>query len=303
MKGRYATPLAFKKAIEQRLRNEVAESGIDLQRRRQLLVFDRYLARVFGVFGEAAILKGGLVLELRLANARTTKDVDLGLVGDPEEILLGLQEAGRLDLEDHMSFKVGMDLHHPVIQAAGLPYEGRRYRAETYLAGKIYGVPFRIDIALAEPLVGRAEILEGSSFLSFAGFTPARFRVYPVEAHLAEKLHAFTLPRERLNSRVKDLPDLALLASVRPIEAAALRIAIDRTFENRDTHPVPKVLPQPPAEWKPVYARLADSDDLAWKSLDELTDRVRRFLDPILDDPSGCWDPQEWTWRSSGNLR
>ena len=273
---------------------------MDLQRRRQLLVFDRYLARIFSVFGEAAVLKGGLVLELRLENARTTKDVDLGLSGDSAKILPRLQEAGRLDLGDYMSFKVQSDLHHPVIQAAGLPYEGRRYRAEASFAGKIYGAPFGIDVALAESLMGNSEVVKGSPFLSFAGFAPTRFRVYPVETHVAEKLHAYTLPRQRLNSRVKDFPDLALLASVRPIEAAALRATIDRTFEKRATHHVPSVMPQPPTEWEPTYARLAESDALAWKTLDELTDRVRRFLDPVLDDPSGSWDPQDWSWSGTG---
>ena len=43
----YATPLAFETAVEQRLRNEAAASGMDLQRRRQLFVFDRFLARLF----------------------------------------------------------------------------------------------------------------------------------------------------------------------------------------------------------------------------------------------------------------
>ena len=50
--------------------------------------------------GAAAILKGGLALELRLDRARTTKDVDLRMVGSPEGILERLQEAGRLDLGD-----------------------------------------------------------------------------------------------------------------------------------------------------------------------------------------------------------
>jgi nucleotidyltransferase AbiEii toxin of type IV toxin-antitoxin system len=46
-------------------------------------VFDRLLARVTRVLGKAAMLKGGLVLELRLERARTTRDVDLRLVGSP----------------------------------------------------------------------------------------------------------------------------------------------------------------------------------------------------------------------------
>ena len=68
---RYSTPLAFKQALEQRLRASTT-TGIAFARRRQLLVFDRFLARLAQLAGDAVTLKGGLVLELRLARARTT---------------------------------------------------------------------------------------------------------------------------------------------------------------------------------------------------------------------------------------
>lgn len=294
----YATDLAFKAAVEQRLRNEVETSGMHLVRLRQLLVFDRYLARVFAVFQDAAVLKGGLVLELRLERARTTKDIDLRLMGDPDDVLRKLQEAGRMDLGDYISYKVQMDPRHPVIRAEGLSYEGRRYRGEALLAGRLYGMPFGIDVALAEPLVGSPETVEGSRFLSFAGLEPAIFRIYPVETHVAEKLHAYTLPRERPNSRVKDLPDLALLASSRFIDARRLRAAIDETFKYRGTHQVPREFPDPPGSWSPIYANMAKSDDLAWKTLDELKSVVSRFLGPVLEDRPGRWDPVGWTWCS-----
>jgi hypothetical protein len=80
-----------------RLRS-ASTSGTDFERTRQLLIFDRFLARVVQVVGDAVTLKGGLVIELRLARARTTKDVDLRLIGSPEDVLVHLQEAGRLDL-------------------------------------------------------------------------------------------------------------------------------------------------------------------------------------------------------------
>lgn len=51
----YKTPEAFKAAIDQRLR-QVAGAGIAITRRRQLLVFDRHLARIALVFGDAAVL-------------------------------------------------------------------------------------------------------------------------------------------------------------------------------------------------------------------------------------------------------
>ena len=48
----YATPLAFKQALEQRLKTSSA-TGVDFGRRRQLLVFDRFLARLAQVAGDA----------------------------------------------------------------------------------------------------------------------------------------------------------------------------------------------------------------------------------------------------------
>jgi hypothetical protein len=64
-------------------------------------------------------------------------------------------------------------------------------------------------------------------------------RLYPIETHIAEKLHAYTMPRTRPNTRVKDLPDMALLATAEPLEAARLRAALERTFAFRATHPLP----------------------------------------------------------------
>jgi len=90
----YASPESFKQALEQRLRAS-AKTGAEFARKRQLLVFDRFLARIVAVLGDAATLKGGLVLELRLERARTTKDVDLRMVGSPDDVLAKLQEAGQ----------------------------------------------------------------------------------------------------------------------------------------------------------------------------------------------------------------
>ena len=104
----YSSPEAFKQALEQRLRT-ATKTGADLARKRQLLVFDRFLARVVALLGDAATLKGGLVLEMRLERARTTKDVDLRLTGPPGNALATLQEAARRDLGDFMAFEVGPD--------------------------------------------------------------------------------------------------------------------------------------------------------------------------------------------------
>jgi predicted nucleotidyltransferase len=88
--------------------------------------------------------------------------------------------------------------------------------------------------------------------MAFAGIAPPTLRLYPVESHIAEKLHAYTLRRAGENSRVKDLPDLALLGKVREIDADRLRWALEQTFTFRKTHPVPSSVLEPPASWAEV---------------------------------------------------
>jgi hypothetical protein len=118
-----------------------------------------------------------------------------------------------------------------------------------------------------------------------------------VETHLAEKLHAYTLPRSRPNSRIKDLPDFALLASTGPIDAERLRSALRLTFTFRKTHELPTTFPDPPPEWSAPYARMALTDELPWQTFPALVSAVRTFLEPALNGTTlGVWDPGTWTW-------
>ena len=167
----YSSPEAFKQALEQRLRTST-KTGAAFARKRQLLVFDRFLARMVAVLGEAVTLKGGLVLELRLERARTTKDVDLHMVGSPDGVLAKLQQTARHDLGDFMTFEVGPDYDHPEIQNDGMQYDGLRFRAQCTLAGKLYGQPFGVDVAFGDPMLGEPEVKVAEDVLAFAGIDP-----------------------------------------------------------------------------------------------------------------------------------
>jgi hypothetical protein len=297
----YSSPEGFKQALEQRLRAST-KNGVEFTRRRQLLVFDRLLARIVAVLGNAATLKGGLVLELRLERARTTKDVDLRLLGSPDEILAKLQEAGRLDLGDFMTFEVGPDDDHPAIQNDGMQYEGLRFRAECKIAGKLYGQRFGVDVAFGDPMLGEPDVVVGDDVLAFAGVAPPTLRLYPIETHIAEKLHAYTMPRGRPNSRVKDLPDIALLATIQALDAKRVRAALEQTFAFRKTHPLPASLPDPPLAWGTPYAAMAREDLLQWASLADVTTAARTFLDAVLaGDLAATWDPAAWRWDEAGS--
>lgn len=292
----YATPLAFKEALEARLRALAAREGRTVNRLRQVLVMERLLARIGHEADDVAILKGGLALELRSASARATRDVDLRIGGSADRVRSRLQRAARQDQGDFLSFEVVVDPEHPLIEAEGLPYKGLRFRAEASLAGRRYGEPFGVDVALAEPVVMEPEPLQGSDLLSFVGLPRPVFMACPAVVHVAEELHAYTIPRPHPNSRVKDLPDMALLASLGPVEAASLRAAIEATFRSRATHPVPERLPEPPGFWAVPYARMAGDQRLAWRDLEAVTVAARAFVDPVLAGRDGVWKPAAWGW-------
>ncbi len=295
----YPSPLAFKQALEQRLRTSTT-SGAAFSRKRQLLVFDRFLARIFVALSDAVTLKGGLVLELRLERARTTKDVDLRMLGSSDGVLTKLQQAARRDLGDFMTFEVVADADQPEIQNDGMQYDGLRFRAECKLAGKLYGQPFGVDVVFGDPILGEPEVVVAEDVLAFAGIAPPELRLYPIETHIAEKLHAYTVPRGRPNTRVKDLPDIALLATAQSLDAKRLRTALEQTFAFRATHVLPTKLAAPLDEWRAPYAAMARQDQLKWASLDDVTLAAQTFLDPILTgDLDATWSPLKWRWDES----
>jgi hypothetical protein len=58
----YATGLALRTALEERLKRVAREEGVDLQRLRRQVAFDRFLARLFPVASAEWILKGGYAM-------------------------------------------------------------------------------------------------------------------------------------------------------------------------------------------------------------------------------------------------
>ncbi|OIO98304.1 MAG: hypothetical protein AUK03_01455 [Anaerolineae bacterium CG2_30_64_16] len=101
----YQTAVAFRRALEDRLRRQSLQTGMALTRLRKLVAFDRFLARLVQAQPDAWMLKGGLVLQLRLGDrARMTKDIDVLLTLPHPEVQRALVSASRLDLSDWFTF-------------------------------------------------------------------------------------------------------------------------------------------------------------------------------------------------------
>lgn len=259
----YATATAFRRGLEDRLAAAAKADGVDLQRVRRQVAFDRLLSRLFVEPNLSWVLKGGYALELKFATARTTKDLDLGLDRLPGkggdwnqragELLAVLQEKVARSAGDFFEFIIG----EPMTELDAAPYSGARYPVEAVLDGRTFA-RFHLDIGTGDVQREPVELVQPRDWLAFAGIPAPTFPSISREEHFAQKLHAYTFPRtERPNSRVKDLVDLVLLIDHGGIDLQRLRVDVVDTFARRKTHAVPLTLDPPPDFWTPTFAKMA----------------------------------------------
>jgi hypothetical protein len=252
----YSTAFAFRRALEDRLNAASKAEGVDLQRMRRQVAFDRLLVRLFAEGNPPWRLKGGYALELKLSIARTTRDLDLGLSSGMlpgGELLEALQTAAARDAGDFFMYVIG----EPVMDLDGAPYGGSRHPVEANLDGRLFA-RFHLDLGMGDIQREPYEWTEPRDWLGFAGIAAGCFPSISREEHFAQKLHAYTMPRQdRANTRVKDLVDLVLLIESAVMDAERLRRDIADTFRRRQTHQVPDLLEPPPEFWRPVFKKLA----------------------------------------------
>lgn len=250
----------FRKSLETRLQNKAKKEGIDLQRLRRCVAFDRLLARLFTHPEPPFFLKGGYAMELRLSSARATKDIDITYLekfkknGEliPQLILDDLQRLAAIDLGDFFSYTLGTSQ----LDLENAPYGGARYPISSFIDGKLF-VRFHLDVG-GDILVLNTENLTTPDWLSFCDVPAPSIRMISIEQQLAEKIHTYTLPREeKQNSRVKDLIDILLLVQMRPLNQQQLISVLRQIFKVRDTHSLPTQLAPPPSDWTEPYAALA----------------------------------------------
>lgn len=275
----YATPVAFRQALEARLANIAKAEAVDIQRLRRQVAFDRLLCRIFQAPDSSWALKGGYAMELRLSMTRTTKDIDLSwrdklkAVNEEETSAIlreKLQEAASVDPGDHFTFLIG----EPDTDIANAPYGGGRFPVEARMAGRVFA-KFHVDVGVGDAVLNPLEEIKGRDWLEFAGIPARPFPSINREQQFAEKLHAYTLPREGTpNTRVRDLVDMVLLIHMK-IDPAKTAKAVAATFKKRARHNVPADFPPPPAGWAKPYGQLAgecrltESIDQAFALVDE----------------------------------
>ena len=269
---KYDNAVAFRRALEDRLKNIAHERLIPLDRLRRRITFDRFLARLFesNKPNQQWLLKGGYALEFRFHSvARTTKDIDFSIPHmndlDANNIRELLQAEAKKDMSDWFQFYIGV----PMREFDQTVYGGWRYPVEARVANRIF-TKFHIDVGIGDAVISEAEWKKGDDILGFAGIEPAYVAMLPVEQHFAEKIHAYSYPREkRTFSRIRDLVDIVLLIEQCLPDKGLVMSAIEATFKRRNTHDIPQELEIPPKVVEDSYAQMAEDCGVTKKTMAE----------------------------------
>jgi predicted nucleotidyltransferase component of viral defense system len=125
-----------------------------------------------------------------------------------------------------------------------------------------------------------AEWKEGQADLGFAGLERARLPVYPLADHFAEKLHAYTRPRER-RTRVKDLLDLTVILEELADElppSEEMQRTVEATFNRYGTHVLPDPLPAPPGDWAEPFKAETTNLELTITDISSAHNALEKYL-------------------------
>ncbi len=296
---RGSTPAGYRAQLLQRLRDRAAAERVTVDRLQRRVAFERFLARLAIGGADSWLLKGGFALELRYGwRHRPTKDVDLRAnmpLGDAlGQLRMSVATGHEALAADHFSFELGA----PGPEMQGAPGGAARVPVVVRVAGVEF-TRFHVDLSSGDAIVGPPDVLEGSDLLDFAGVPRIRFPVYPVPQQLAEKLHAYTLPRTAANTRTKDFVDLVVLPAVERVDGKLLLASVNATFDARGTHAVPEALPPPDPRWRQAFRALMTQIAAApTTDLDQGYALARLFWDPVLGDrvAGSRWHPGSGTW-------
>ena len=254
------------RSVNDRIRLTAAAHGVDTNRLRRSLVFQRLLARLAP---HDFVLKGGFCLEVRLpGSARATKDVDLvgtvAMTADPEELIDALNEILQGSaVDDGFTFRPGRPVRLRGEEAAKHAW---RIGVTAFLDGAAFE-RIKLDlVGQVDEVSGATEMLTVPPPVSIPGLTDVVVEAVDVYQHAAEKFHAYgrIYAGDRPSSRVKDLVDLVLLIEAGLlVDPDRLRERLRVVYAERDRSAPAPDLAEPPGAWAVPYAAFAADLDLS----------------------------------------
>ena len=299
---RYQTPAAFRTALKDRFghiaRTDRRYTLDELQRQ---FAYDRVLARLFSSPDAARwVLKGAGALLARLASARHSKDVDVffdATEADVDDAVHALRAALQIDLGDHFLLDI--------VRVAPLQEDAKGVRVHvTARLGATSFATFHIDVVVGAVMTDTPDIVPPLTPLDIEGLVRPSYQVFPVADHLADKLCATVGVYKRTgqqasSSRVKDLVDIAIIASTLTIDSTALRTAVIVNAAWRKLMLPERFALLDPAGWAARYPRVAADAPGPVPDYHTAVNLACQVFDPILDaTATGVWSPSARAWVS-----
>lgn len=289
---RYATPAAFRVALNDRLRNSADSSKWTLQQLQRQVAYDRFLERLYFV-DDGWIVKGATALLARDLGVRGSLDIDVYRADAQEIAEADLRRAAEIDLDDWFLFNVGV--------ATPIGNNGLRFPVVATI-GQTTWAEFHVDLSGIDlRLTGHPDDVLPIARGIIPCVEQSGYRAYPLADHVADKVAA-TYERHGVSdnpsTRFKDLVDLVSIATRASIDSNALSKAIRSEFERRSLV-LPDTFDVPDRElWERGYAAEVNRSLLEVAlTLDEALVIVRSFLDPALRGVAvGIWNPAKLEW-------
>jgi hypothetical protein len=256
---RYDIPPKNRRALEQRLRNVIADTELQRRARRQL----GYVALTATLMRHASdehdeplfLIKGGVAVELLLGlRARATKDLDASARLAGEDIGPRLRAALAHGWE---GFTFRLTRFERVRDTAAL-----RGDIKVVYQGDPWST-VQFETSPAEGIAGHQVHWTGNMFVDPERLglpSPGELPLVTIAYLIAQKLHACTdhTDNERSNDRYRDLIDLILVDRlVRDEDRAGVREVCVEMFRLRATHAWPPRITVLP-DWPEGYRMLAE---------------------------------------------
>jgi hypothetical protein len=299
----YATPAAFRAALNQAARKAAAEHGLNIQQLMSVFYFSRLAARVFTHDPDGWLIKGGQALLVRYAgDARLSRDLDLQVTSAEltvEQAIQALVAAVGHELDDHLRFVARpAKLHADPTKGAEQPFD-------VYLGtAKVHSV--KVDIVVGRTVTGEPELrtLKPIVGLEWPVEWPEAM-LYPIVDHAVDKICAMYEEHPNGTSgRYRDLADLLLISQQETLDGNTAQEALRREAARRNargsTVNLPSAFTVPDEGWIAGYPQAA-SLVIGLKGCRDITSATpstAAFVNPLLatEPLKATWNPATAAW-------
>lgn len=218
------------KSLIDELKNKAVQNNITVNEVLQNYMFERILERLsISEYKNNFILKGGVLLSSIMGiDTRTTMDMDTCLKGinlTEEQLYKVLKNILDTDVKDGVTFEIKNS--KPIREDD--EYGGLKYN----ILAKFDNIKVNLSIDIATGDVITPGEIEYNYKMMFED-KALKIMTYNIESIIAEKFQTI-ISRNVLNSRMKDFYDLYYLIKYSTFSKDDLRLAIEKTFEKRNT--------------------------------------------------------------------